>query len=84
METEPRQSSHPVRGFWTRKTPYPRHQSVKLYPIQPVFKTCLGYIRMCAPCPGLSGLLPNPEHTGKSLASAPVDQKVDSVDLASG
>lgn len=42
METEQRQRSHPVRGFWTRKTPYPRHQSVKLYPIQPVFKTCLG------------------------------------------
>ena len=39
METEQRQRSPPVRGFWTRKTPYPRHQSVKLYPIQPVFKT---------------------------------------------
>ena len=32
---------------------------------------------MCAPCPGFSSLLPNLEHTGKSLASAPVDQNVD-------
>ena len=39
---------------------------------------------MCAPCPGFSGLLPNPEDTGKSLASAPVDQNVDSADLSSG
>ena len=84
METERRQRSHPARGFWTTKTPYPKHQSVKLYPVQPVFKTFLGKIRMCAPCPGFSSLLPNPEQTGKSLASAPVSQKVDSADLFTG